>query len=144
MPPKYAPQYVDRLLASEAHEDLATLSSMICSSARFNQEASDYGLPQFAFLFVETLLWFAQAVRSGAWTYYEATPPERLDAMLAALAEAAPKEFSLWYEKGMRSWRDDTVTDVDDWMKSNDEAANAWIRTLLRHNRDAVLELVAS
>src|SRR5262245_47672437 len=143
MPHKYAPQYIDRLVVADSYEDLVMLSSMVCASRRFKQSSKDYDLPQFAFLFVETLLWFSQAVRSGVSTYYEATPPDRQNAMLAGLAEAAPRDFSYWYEQGMRSWRDDAVFAVDDWMRANDEVANTWMRTLLRRNRDALFELVA-
>jgi len=144
MPHKYAPKYVDGLLATDTYEDLATLSSMICASSRFKQDTCDYDLPPFAFLFVETLLWFAQAIRSGAWTYYEATPSDRQDAMLAGLKELAPPEFSNWYQQGMRSWRDDAVPDLDNWMRANEEVANVWMRTLLRRNRDALFELVST
>src|SRR5262245_11510842 len=108
MPRKYATEYVERLLADDTYESLVQLSSLICSSAQFDTESPDYGLPRFAFLFAETLLWFAQAQRSGVWTYYEATPLKRQDAMANALREAAPEDFASKYERGMRDWQDET------------------------------------
>jgi hypothetical protein len=70
---KYAVEYIDRLMAEATYLDLVNLSSVICSSGRFKTTLRDHGLPQFAFLFAETLLWFAQANRSGVCTYYEPT-----------------------------------------------------------------------
>jgi hypothetical protein len=144
MPRKYAVDYIDRLLTNATYGDLVDLSSAICSSAQFRATSADYGLPQFAFLFAETLLWFAQATRSGVWTYYEATSRARQDAMAAALREAAPEEFASWYERGMHDWRDETrITAVDFWIEANDQVANEWLRTLARRNREALLELTA-
>lgn len=121
MPRKYATESVDRLLAEATHLDLANLSSIVCSSVQFKPASPDYGLPQFAFLFAENLLWFAQATRSGVWTYYEATPQARQDAMVAALQKDAPAEFSSWYARGMRDWRDMArIAAVDDWIEAND------------------------
>jgi hypothetical protein len=58
MPRKYATEYIDRLLADGTYESLVHLSAAICS-AQFDDGLRDYGLPRFAFLFAETLLWFA-------------------------------------------------------------------------------------
>ena len=144
MPPKFATAYVDRLLADSTYESLAELSSAICSSARFNAELRDYGLPRFAFLFVETLLWFAQGERSGAWTYYEATPQARQDAMLDTLRRDAPEEFSSWYERGMHDWSDEIrIAAVDTWIEAHGEATYRWLRALAANNRVTLLELVA-
>jgi hypothetical protein len=141
---KYATEYIDRLLTEATYEDLAALSAAICSSARFNAASPDYGLPQFAFLFAEILLWVAQAIRSGAWTYYEATSPARQDAMLIALRQAAPPEFALWYERGMHDWREETrIAALDDWIEANDDVAHEWLRTLVRRSCEALFELTA-
>ena len=126
MPRKCATEYVDRLLADGTYEALVHLSSAICSSARFDLGLSDYGLPRFAFLFAETLLWFAQGNRSGVWTYYEATPQDRQHAIANALRDAAPEEFALMYEQGMRDWQDEAkIAALDAWMHAHDEAAHA-------------------
>jgi hypothetical protein len=144
MPRKYATEYIDRLLAEATYDDLAALSAAICSSVRFNATSPDYGLPPFAFLFAETLLWFAQAARSGVWTYYEATSPARQGAMLIALRQAAPPEFALWYERGMHDWRDETrIAAVDDWIEANDDVAHEWLRALVKRSRETLLELTA-
>ena len=109
MPRKFAIEYIDRLLADGSYDALVHLSSAICSSAQFDAALRDYGLPRFAFLFAETILWFAQGSRSGVWTYYyEATPRDRQDAMANALRELAPEDFAPRYERGMRDWQDET------------------------------------
>ncbi len=139
---KYAIQYIDRLLNGETYHDLVEISSAMCSSVQYTLEAPDYGLPPFAFLFVETLLWFAQAIRSGVWTYYEATPASRQRAMAAALRAQAPAGFADWYERGMSDWHDEQrIQAVDNWLKENDNSANAWLRLLARENREALLAI---
>jgi hypothetical protein len=142
MPRKFALEYIDRLLADATYMDLVHLSSVLCSSARYQSTAPDYGLSPPAFLFIETLSWFAQSTRSGVSTYYEATPPARQNTMLAALEESAPEEFRTWYERGMRDWREEgKITAVDDWIEANDQRANEWLLALARKNRDALVAL---
>jgi hypothetical protein len=144
MPRKYAAEYIEGLLARANYEDLVNLSSAICGSSQFMATSPDYGLPQSAFLFIETLLWFAQGIRSGIWTFYEATSQTRQDAMAAALREAGPEEFASWYERGMHDWRDETqIGAVDNWIEANDEVANHWLRGLVRRSRETLLELTA-
>lgn len=142
MPRKYAISYIDRLLEGDSYDDLVQLSSAICSSPRFASAAPDYGLPTFAFLFVEVLCWFAQSIRSGANTYYEATPIARQDALAAALRTHAPPAFAEFFERGMTTWRDESEIDaVNMWIDVNDDAANTWLRRLAKDHRGALLEL---
>ena len=139
---QYAVRYIDRLLDGDTYHDLVDLSSAMCSSPQYASQAPDYGLPTFAFLFAETLLWFAQAIRSGVWTYYEATPTPRQRALAAALRAHAPAGFADWYERGMSDWQDEQkIQAVDEWMEANDHAANAWLRRLARENREALLAM---
>lgn len=139
---KYAVEYIDRLLRGETCHDLVELSQAVCSSPQFTLQAPDYGLPPFAFVFAETLLWFAQAIRSGVWTYYEATPAARQRAMAAALRAHAPDGYAEWYERGMADWGDEQrIVAVDDWIEANEDAANTWLRQLARANREALLAM---
>lgn len=76
------------------------------------------------------------------WTYYEATPQDRQHAIANALRDAAPEEFALMYEQGMRDWQDEAkIAALDAWMHAHDEAARAWLRVLLKTNREALLKL---
>ena len=139
---KHTIDYIARLLDGNAYGDLIELSSAMLSSPRFAADAPDYGLPQFALLFVEALQWFAQANRSGVWTYYEATPISRQHAMAAALRDQAPPNFADWYERGMADWTDERkIRAVDEWMEANDNSAHAWLRKLVRENSEALFAL---
>jgi hypothetical protein len=139
---KYAVQYIDRLLDGESYHDLVELSAAMCSSSQYTSKAPDYGLPTFAFLFAETLLWFAQSIRSGVSTYYEATPVLRQCVMATALRAHAPAGFADWYQRGMTDWKDELrIRDVDDWIAASNNAASAWLRLLARENREALLAM---
>src|SRR5258708_2971759 len=89
--------YLDGLFASRDYDGLVWLSSMLCGTRGFNLRSPTYGLPRALFLFVESLAWFAQGLRSGVWTYFEATPSVRQQEMLAALGDLAPKGFDEQY-----------------------------------------------
>lgn len=142
MSQRWAVEYIDRLIAGDSYNDLAQLSSAICSTNSFSLTATDYGLPQFAFVFVETLHWEAQATRSGVWTYYEATPVARQDLMKIALQATAPESLAEWYERGASDWKDeDKIAAVDDWIEKNDESIHEWLHSYAVKNRDAILAL---
>ena len=144
MPRKYAESYIDRLLIGTEYGDLVDLSQCLCSSRQFITSSPVYGLPQPAFVFVETLCWFAQAIRSGAWTYYEATQPLRQSSMLAALKAHAPKDFAGWYGRGIAGWEDeDTMAAVDQWIEANESASIDWLQVHVNTHRQLVLELTA-
>lgn len=139
---KYAVQYIDRLLDGETYHDLLELSSAILSSPLLTPDAPDRGLPRFAFLFTETLVWFAQAMRSGVRTYYEATPATRQAAMAVGLRIAAPDGFAGWYERGMLDAKDQQkIRAVDRWMEASDDDAHAWLRQLARDHREALFAI---
>lgn len=86
-----------------------------------------YGFPDPAFNFLERLAWFAQGTRSGAWTYFEATPPERQHAMLSVLRrDFDHADFSAQYAFGMDNWQVPTsMKALDAWLDANDERNNA-------------------
>jgi hypothetical protein len=114
-------------------------------SRRLRAITLDYGLPSHFFVVVEGLAWFAQACRSGVWIYFEATPPQRQQAMYEALLQFGPEEFARHYQFGMRHWRDaQEVAPLDSWMKAMDEVENEWMRTILRAHRAEYKALYAS
>ena len=139
---RFSDQYIDELLGGNKPLQLAEISAIICGSACFNLQATDYGLPVVGFVYVEVLTWFAQAIRSSVWTYYEATPLVRQETMLSALRRLAPPSFSDWYERGMREWTDEErIRVVDSWLEANDEVAQKWLRNLLAENRNVLRQL---
>lgn len=144
MPRKYSVQYIDKLLSGSEYSDLVGLSAAVCSSSQFSLRTADYGLPSAAFVFVETLYWFAQSIRSGTWTYYEATNQDRQKAMHQVLQQFAPDGFVDKYLQGMRDWQGKSLIQVvDDWIKTNDPDAHDWLRSHVRAHLDIFMALAA-
>lgn len=142
MNPKFSSAYWDALYSSEDYNKLAELSSSLCGSQAFKGDEPDYGFPQPVFVFVESLLWFAHANRSGVWTYYEATPSSRQQAMLRALESEAPDEFAAHYGLGMREWQDgEKIKFVDEWMQDHDAENNRWLWRLVNKHRPTLERL---
>jgi hypothetical protein len=141
---RFGVPYVEGLLAGEDYGQLAELSAIVCGSDRFAPAAPDYGLPPPGFLFVEAMCWFAQAERSGAWTYYEATPRPRQEAMARTLRTYAPAGYADWYECGMADWEDEErMRPVDQWTRANTAEAARWLREFARQHREVMIELTA-
>ncbi len=140
----YGKAYLDSLIASRDHGKLVELSTILCGSATFRRSEPDYGFPGPVFVFVESVLWFAQAIRSGVWTYYEATPISRQQAMLRALESEAPAGFATQYALGMRCWQDETkIEEVDRWIADHDGEHNLWLWRLVNEHRPSIERICA-
>jgi hypothetical protein len=138
---RFSVEYVDKLLAVADYGPLAELSAIAWGSPMFSRNAPEYGLPRPLFVVVEGLCWLSQAIRSGVWTYYEATPRARQDAMCKALRERAPGDVADFYERGMTDWEDeDKMRAVDQWIEANEGPLLHWLRDFAVENRGAVLE----
>jgi hypothetical protein len=141
---RFGVDYVDELLAVADYGPLAEISSIACGSPMFSMSAPQYGLPRPLFVFTECLCWLSQAIRSGVWTYYEATPRARQEALCKALQDSAPRAVAEFYERGMIDWEDeDKIGRVDRWIEANEGALLRWLRDFAAANRDAVLEVTA-
>jgi hypothetical protein len=128
--------YVQGLFSNRDYEGLVWLSSALRGSSAFDLRLATYGLPRALFLFVESLTWFAQSLRSGAWTYFEAAPHARQQEMLAALRDFAPEGFDQQYGAGMKVWEDPAqAADLDTWLEQNDDQNNAFLWRLAEQNR---------
>jgi hypothetical protein len=134
---KYSSRYWDSLFSSREYGRLVDLSSAVCSCSVFRPDDPEYGLPRAAFTFVEGLLWFAQANRSGVWTYFESTPQPRQSAMLDALETGdAPPGFAAHYALGMRDWKaEDKSAQVDSWIRAHDAENNEWLWHVAEEHR---------
>ena len=130
MPVILSSHYLDRVCETRDYQDLVWISGVLCGSRQFKAQDPAYALPDPAFSLVERLVWFAQGIRSGAWTYFEATPPERQTAMLAILeCDVSHPAFAERYALGMRDWRvPANLRALDAWLDDNDElnTAIAW------------------
>jgi hypothetical protein len=139
MKPSVTPSYVNGLFATRDDDGLVWLCSAICGGGQFNRQSPTYGLPKALFLFVESLTWFAQGLRSGVWTYFEATSSMRQQEMLAALHDLAPVGFDEQYASGMRGWADAAQAgEVDSWLEQNEEKNDAFLWQLLEQNREMI------
>jgi hypothetical protein len=138
--PKFSQAYLDSLFSSRDYCKLVELSGYLQDG--LSRSDPTYGYPQPVFVFLESLIWFAQAIRSGALTYYEATPKARQDAMLDALEREAPRGFATHYSLGMQGWQDERkIKIVDLWIESHDEENNRWLWRLVNEHRDAIERL---
>ncbi len=142
MPSRYSPDFIDRHLRGNDTHSLVELSQVVHGSAIRSDHLPNYGLPQPAFLLCETLLWFAQSLRSGVWTYFEATPEARQNAMLMALEALGPDGYADAYRQGMVGWQNEEfMATLDAWIESHDEATTHWLHRLALENRALFLQL---
>ena len=131
----YSDKYIDALLDRTDYASLVEMQGIIWSSIQINKHAASYGLPLPIFVFVEVLGWFAQSIRSGSWTYFEATSPERQRSLLEALICIKP-DYGKQYHYGMKQWRDiSAIKELDAWIEREDEKCNSWLREILREHR---------
>jgi hypothetical protein len=139
MKPSVTRSYVNGLIATRDDDELDWLSSAVCGCDQFDFQAPMYGLPKALFLFVESVSWFAQGLRSGMWTYFEAKSPMQQQEMLAALRDLAPAGFAEQYAIGMKVRTDAAqIAEVDEWLDQNDERNNAFLWQLLEQNREMI------
>ena len=131
--PKFSQAYLDSLFSSRDYCKLVELSGYLQDG--LSRGDPTYGYPQPVFVFLESLIWFAQAIRSGALTYYEATPKARQDAMLDALEREAPRGFATHYSLGMQGWQDERKIEIVDlWIEGHDEENNRWLWRLVNEH----------
>jgi hypothetical protein len=75
----------------------------------------------------------------GAWTFYEATPPARQEAMFRELKEHAPEELAAQYARGMKDWRNRSkIARVDQWIRAREDVCHHWFWDLLLDHRPAI------
>ena len=135
-------QYIDSLVDSPSHEALVTVAGYIWAAAP-ERDLPTYGLELPLFVFCEALTWFSQSIRSGVWTYYEATPTRRQEAMKASLAIVQAGPIIERYAFGMIYWRDfEAMTELDQWLGETDDQNTSWLAELLNSHRDLLKQLL--
>lgn len=141
---RFAPAYLEALFSPGKYENLVEIASLLQASSSFSAQKDDYGLGIYLFALVESLTWFAQSLRSGAWTYFESTPIPRQDRMCSSLAVLAPPGFAEQYKLGATRWRDQVaMRDLDRWMEKHDDENNLWLWRLAQEQRASVLRYVS-
>ena len=140
--PRFGIQYISDLLDKRSFSAAVALQSFIFGWEGVEDHLPDRGLPKPIFAALEVLTWFSQGDRSGAWTYYETTPPERLTAVKAVLNELQAGEIASRYSYGSRNWRSiEAMRELDQWIGENEQPVIAWYFEVLARHR-AQLDLI--
>lgn len=135
---------MSKLYEARDYDGLAWISAVLCGSSNFTMDNPTYGLPTPAFIIVERLAWFAQGIRSGSWTYFEATPLERQHAMLSALTQdETHADFAAKYAFGIQNWHEPSALHaLDVWLDENDERNTKITWQLASANRELIQNII--
>lgn len=135
-------EYLEKLCEEKDYSGLCWLSAVLCGSNRLEARGLTYGLPSALFLLIEGLTWFAQGQRSGVWTYFEATPQVRQQAMIEAFQQQDwPSDFSENYLFGMKNWSNpESVSMLDRWLVEKDDVNNALLWGIITNNGKLIQE----
>lgn len=138
----YSEAYIDELVDSRSYDAMAMLSTYVEAASPASDEAGR-GLPIQLFVFIEAFAWFAQAARSGVWTYFEATTPLRQEAMRASLLQLRCDSLAQLYSFGMLHWKGATLMQKLDRALDEAEKDNeSWLVSLLDSQRGQLRQLL--
>lgn len=141
---RYADSYIDQLISRSDYEAMVDLQLILMSGTGVILDAPEYGFPTIPFVFVESILWFAQSIQSGAWTYFESSPKDRQAAMYEALDSFAPLGFAEKYKYGSENWQDsERMKELDRWIDESENFCVQWLAEFQRKNRDVFWPLYA-
>jgi hypothetical protein len=139
---RFSIDYMDELLSRADASARIELASIISSWSGYDRSLPFCGVTPALLAYVEVVAWEAQSWRSGAWTYYEATPERIQRDVMGALERDAPADLSEIYARGMREWRGASVAaSVDAWLKENEASVHNWLKTLAERHRLDILEV---
>lgn len=142
--PRYSDQYVAQLLAQHDYGALVDLQGIALGWAGFEADDPSFGWPQPIFAVFEMLTWLAQADRSGAWTYYEATPILRQECAIVTLNMLKAAELRSQYIYGKEHWQNArAIVELDSWIGKNEQTIIEWAFAVLA-SYPAELALVSS
>ncbi len=140
----FSESHIDRLTSPSDLASLIELHGAILSLSDFDTNQLTYGLPDIAFVFVETVVWLSQSVRSGSWTYFESTPEARVNALLRLLEVVAPKELVEQYRFGATHWVEPgQLAVLDRWIANSERDFDAWLCDFIRGNKREFRILIA-
>jgi hypothetical protein len=136
---KFNQDYLDQLFSAPDFSKFVEINGYLIGSDVYDRSQPTYGFPVPVFVFKESLIWFSQSIRSGARTYYEATPSFRQVAMRDALKLHAPDELGLQYELGMKDWRHKArIARVSQWISSREDVCHRWLWHLSLEHRPEI------
>ncbi|SKA71048.1 hypothetical protein SAMN02745111_02145 [Eubacterium uniforme] len=106
--------------------------------------------PDFVTVFIELSSWKGTSLRSGVWTYYEATHKDQVEAVIKYLQKySLGEEICRMYSLGNHDYCDEKYQDVfeypkewikeseiiDKWIFENEENIIAYMQEIVRKNR---------
>jgi hypothetical protein len=139
---RFAVEYIDSLLARSDESAQAELIAVMTSWSGYDRSQHLCGVTQALLAYVETNCWMAQSFRSGAWSYYEATPEFIQRDVRDALRRLGRADFSEIYEEGMRECnRASHASHVDAWLTQNEQLLRRWLKTLAEAHRADILTI---
>jgi hypothetical protein len=139
---RFAVEYIDSLLARSDESAQAELIGVMTSWSGYDRSQHLCGLTQALLAYVEANCWLAQSFRSGAWTYYEATPEAIQRDVRDALKRLGRTDFSEIYGEGMREWdKPSRAVSVDTWLTRNEQLLRSWLKTVAETHRADILTI---
>ena len=105
--------------------------------------------PDFVTVFLELSSWRGTSLRSGVWTYYEATRKEQVEAVIRYLQKySLDEEICRMYSLGNHDYGDEKYKDdfeypkewideseiIDKWIFENEESITSYMQEILRNN----------
>lgn len=96
--------------------------------------------------------WFAMSLRSGVWTFYEATKPSDIALTIEFLKETENKELCGIFSFGVHDYQNPKYAEnfdypdewieesgrIDDWISEHEDWLYNWERELLLKYRDVI------
>lgn len=139
---RFAVEYIDSLLARSDESAQAELIGVMTSWSGYDRSQHLCGLTQALLAYVEATCWLAQSFRSGAWTYYEATPESVQRDVRDALRRLGRADFCEIYGEGMREWAQPSrAVNVDAWLMRNEHLLRLWLKTVAEAHREDILTI---
>jgi len=106
--------------------------------------------PDFVDVFLELSSWRGTSLRSGVWTYYEATDREQVENVIRYLQRSSSEEvICKMYALGNHNYSDEKYQSnymypdewieesgiIDKWIFENEECITQYMQNLLRNNK---------
>ena len=106
--------------------------------------------PDFVSVFLELSSWRGSSLRSGVWTYYEATDKKQVEAVIRYLQRySSDEEICRMYALGNHEYSDEKYQSefeypqewieeseiIDKWIFENEECITEYMQKILRSNK---------
>lgn len=143
-----------RKLSTIDDQELYSIEAEFCAALHYGIPAKKKPMCVTAFLTISN--WFATSQRSGAWTFYEATPQKDIELTLQYLNNTGDDELASIFRCGVHDYQNPIYADnfnypeewfneaneIDAWIEKHKNLLYEWERRLLTDNRELFCRLV--